>query len=245
MQLKSIKTEVNGHPIVVNFPDKKSIILRGQNNLHLLYVIEMLLSSDYTEYYKDLDKNYGFYYKNVSGLSQLMFTNGSIVGKDKKIYINGQVPKLHCIRYLKDGEFRSFLFSDEIGYSEIYNDMTEYSTIIPDTAWIRLCTLVNNLIGSEVVVLNNRHLEFNWDNNSEFSIQAQKFIYMIFSECFLTPKGYLRILLFPDIDILSPKQQVNLIESLDNIIGHEMCISTGDIAFSDVAENSVVTFVNV
>lgn len=245
MQLKGLKTEVNEHPIIVNFPDKKSIILKGQNNLHLLYVIEMLLSSDYTGYYKDLDKNYGYMYKNVTGMSQLAFTNGSIIGKDNKIYINGQVPNLHCIRYLKNGEFRSFLFSEDVGYCELYNDMTKYSTIVPDNSWIRLCTLVNNLIGYEVVVLDNRQLKFNWGTNIEFSIEAQKFIYMIISECFLTPNGYLRVLLLPDIDILSSKQQVKLIECLDNIKGHEMCISSGNISFSDIDENSVVTFVNV
>ena len=83
MLIKGVKTEVNGNLLSIAFPDKKSIILRGTNGLQVLHIVESLLSNDFTGYYFEADKQYGFYYKPVTGMSQLAFNDGSIYGKDK------------------------------------------------------------------------------------------------------------------------------------------------------------------
>ena len=244
MQIQGLKTEINGKLLSLKFPDKKSIILRGTNNVQIIYIMECLLSNDFTGYYKDLDRKYGYDYKDI-GTSDLIFDEGRLQGKDKVISTWGKTPNIHCIRYLRNGNFRSFLCSGDIAFSELYTNMTEYSNVIPYTSWLRLCSMVNSFIESNIVDIVNNKLIFNWDENCEYSIEAQKFIYCIIAECFLTPKGYYRVLLLPDIELLNKSSQIKLIEYLDNIVGHKMTLSTVDVQFNDLSESSTVSLLNV
>lgn len=244
--LKSLNTEINGRPLQVNFPDKKTIILRGSNALQVIHVVECLLSQDFTGYYSDIDKVYDYYYQKVTGVSSLVFNAGAILGKNKETQIQGVVPSIHVIRYLNDCKFRSFYLTTVAGtYSPVYNNMTKYSHVIQDTQWIRLLALVNDLVGFELVKLENEELKFTFNENSEICIDGQKLIYTMLAECFLTPDGYSRVLLIPNIDILPTKVQVRFLELLDDINGHTLTLSLADINPSNLKATSIISFLNV
>lgn len=227
MQFKGIKTIINEQEKAVKLPDKKTVVLQGENKENIMYLIETLLSRDYTDYYAKIDRNYGFYYFPLSKISVLEFTNGKIIGKKSTIKINGEIPKIHCIRYVKDGIIRSFLCSDytEKNNCALTENLTRYTDRIDETIWNKLLKTVNDFIGYDVVTVKDKELHFNFTPN-QYSVEAQKTIYMLISECFITPSDYLRIVLLSDIETLTVEQQLELIKVLDNIKGHEMLFTT-------------------
>lgn len=244
--LKSLNTEVNNRALQVNFPDKKSLILRGTNALQVIHIVECLLSQDFTGYYAELDKKYGFRYDNVYGLSSLVFNAGAILGKNKETQVQGVVPNIHTIRYLGCYTIRSFYLTNVAGtYAPLYNNMTRYSHVIQDIRWVRLLALVNNVVGFELVKLENEQLKFNFVENGEIGVDGQKLIYSLIAECFLTPDGYSRVLLLPDMNILPKNIQVRFLELLDDINGHTLTLSTANIIPSDIKTTSIISFLNV
>lgn len=244
--LKVLNTELNNRPLQVNFPDKKSIVLRGFNAIQVIHIVECLLSQDFTGYYAELDKSYGFNYSQVTGLSSLIFNSGAILGKDKETQVQGIVPNIHVIRYLNNYTFRSLYLTTVAGtYAPLYNDMTKYSHVIQDVQWVRLLALVNNIVGFELVKLENNEIKFSFNTNSEISIEGQKLIYSLLAECFITPEGYSRVLLLPNISILPKNIQVKFLELLDDINGHTLTLSTADINPNDLKASSIISFLNV
>ena len=244
MNILNFKTKLKGRLMEVVFPKKKTIILRGNNATDIIYRIESLLSNDYTAYYINADKMYGFSYENFDGESILNFSTGSIFGKAKVVSTRGQVPKMHCIRYLGKGVFRSFVNVEHRGVKILNYDMTKYDGEISDVIWYRIIETTNALVGSKIVDLKDNKLEFNFVENSDLSVEAQKFIYMIISECYLTPLGYSRILLFSDIYIMPASWEAKLLETLDNIAGHSVCLSNAEVEYNHFT-SPAVTFLNV
>ena len=70
-------------------------------------------------------------------------------------------------------------------------------------------------------------------------------IYMLIAECFLTPKGYHRVLLLPNISYLSKEVQLNLLEVLDNIKGHSLTLSTAGVDVLDISGRRAITVLNI
>lgn len=246
--IKGITTEIQGRTIQVALPDKKTLVLRGSSSLplHLLHIVECLLGQDFTGYYWKLDKSYGFNYLTVEGESSVSFNTGVIFGKDKVTQAVGSVPNIHVIRYLSGYTFRSFYLTTTVGsYAPIYSNLTQYSGILQDTQWVRLISLVNNVLGFEFVELDGEHLEFNVLDASYVSVEGQKLVYSLMAECFLTPEGYSRVLLLPNIEVLPIDVQVRFIEVLDNIKGHTLTLSTAKIGVENLRESSVISFLNV
>lgn len=242
MNLKGFKTQVNGKLMSVAIPDKKTILLRGTNSLQAIHTLECLLARDFTENYSSMDGQYGYHYEEKKGTSQLLFDTGSIYGKDLATRVDGKIPNIHCIRYLKNGFFRSFYVTNETVNADIDICTTEYNpNILSVSEWFRLIASVNNLIGAEVVKLEGTNIRFNFKEDLEWSIDAQKFVYLIIAECFITSDNYKRVLLLPDIEILTSKQQIQLLELLDNIKGHWVTFSSGNIDFKDVTSEAVTS----
>ena len=108
MLFKCLKTHIGSRQVVANFPNKKSIVLKGNNGNQILYTLESLLAQEYTNYYLDLDaQNYGMNYTALEEPSQLEFNDGYILGKEHIVSLGGSVPAIHCIRWadtaLKEG----------------------------------------------------------------------------------------------------------------------------------------------
>ena len=246
MLFQCVKTYIGSKQVVANFPNKKSIVLRGNNGEQILYVLESLLSQDYTNYYLDLDrKNFGLSYTELEKPSQLDFTNGFILGKDRTVTFTGQVPAIHCIRYVGDGTVRSFLSSKEKLFSSLDINTKHYNSILPLAVWMRMLAVVNDILGFKFVDFVDGDIAFKFDENSEYSVDAQKLVYTLVSECFLTPQGYARVLLLSNLDYLTVEQKVHLIEKIDNLQGHSALITTCNISIDDVSDNSAITFLNV
>ena len=246
MLFKCLKTDMGSRQVVANFPNKKSIVLKGNNGNQILYTLESLLAQEYTNYYLDLDaQNYGMNYTALEEPSQLEFNDGYILGKEHIVSLGGSVPAIHCIRYIKNGTIRSFLCSKEKLFSTLDIDTKHYNSIIPIAIWIRMLMTVNDILGAEIVSFKDNDIVFDFKENFEYSIEAQKLVYTLVSECFLTPEGYARVLLLSDLDYLTTKQKVHLIEKLDNLPNHSSLITTCDIGFDDVSDDSAITFLNI
>lgn len=245
--LKKVSTVISGQTVEVNLPDKKTILLRGRNSLQVIFIIESLLRQDFTDYFRTLDKQFGYDYSEPEGTSYIRFNDGIIMGKDKAIQIQGQVPNIHVVRYLGScNKIRSSYMSETMNtQANTEVDMTKYSHIIFDSQWIRLIASVNSILGFEFVKLENEQLQFNFDNTKEIGVEGQEIIYLLIAECTLTPEGYSRVLLLPNIPYLSPKTQVKLLEVLDNFRGHTLTLSLANIQPSDLSASSIISFLNV
>lgn len=244
--LKTIQTCVSGFDIKVNLPEKKTVILKGNSALHLLHITEVLLARDFTGYYWEKDKDYGFNYLPVDGMSYIEFNGGTIFGKDKIIQIQGAIPNIHVIRYLSGSNIRSFYTTEDSGnFQPIYTDMTKYSNIIPDSQWIRFITIANDIIGHEVYKFEDNNITHKFLEDINIPVEGQELIYLLLAECFLTPEGYHRVLLLPNIEYLSLDRQIRLLEVLDDFKGHTLTLSTANIDIKDISESSSLSFLYV
>lgn len=242
MLIKGVEGNIDNHKVSIVFPDKKSIILKGTYSLELMYLIESLLSNDMTGYYAKADVEYGISYKEIGANAQIAFNDGLLYSKDQSVFTKGTVPIIHIIRYLTDDKFRSIITGDETikGCGSIYSDMTKYSTILNYPTWQRLVFLTNSLLGYDMVSADNNTLKFNIvEGKNNWSGKAQKFVYLLLAECFVTPKNVHRVLLIPKIDILSKEQQIRLFSVLDNIKGHSLLLSNLDVKFNDLTGTSI------
>lgn len=245
MLIKRIKTYINGNELVFNVPNKKSIVLRGSNGLQVIYVLESLLSGDTGHYNFDLDKQYGFNYQQLGVMHEVQFNDGIITGMDRVVHTSGRIPRVHVIRYLSGVVFRSFLMADGSDAVSISQDMMHYSKAVPEALWQRIFIVTNRLLGFQYVARGNEGLEFRVSDDCGWSQEAQCLAYILIAECCLTPEGYHRVLLLPDIKCMTGKQQASLIETLDNIQGHSLCLSCGTITYDDLASDSCLSFVSV
>lgn len=245
--IKAIKTEVNGKQVSVTLPDSKTVILRGRLSMHILYVVESLLSSDCTGYYADIDSQFGIKYEALDGLSQIMFNNGYLSGRDKCVMAAGVVPNFHCVRYIGNNvhQLRSFLLASDGNLNCLDHDLTKYSSVLADTQWIRMMAIVNDIVGYEMCELKEHKIKFNMDVDSDIDEDTRGLIYILVAECFLTPPNYHRVLLLPDIIGLYPDTQVKLLDSLDNISGHTLTLSTARVQPADIVNSRSVTLLNV
>ncbi len=245
MLIKRVRTYVNNKELVFNIPDKKSIILRGSNGLQVIFVLESLLSGDTGFYRFDLDKSYGFNYSPVTGLSEVLFNSGVITGMDRIVHKDGVIPRLHVIRYLNGSIIRSFLMSGKADTSCVSTDMCVYTKAVAEDIWQRVFLITNDILGFPYVTVVNGVLQFNSQEGTYWGIDSQMLVYLLVAECCLTPEGYHRVLLLPDISFLDGRHQALLIEHLDNIRGHSLCLSCGSISYDDISSDSVLSFINV
>lgn len=246
LMFSTIKFTANDKKISFDFKNKSNIIVSGVNKLNLIYALEMLLSSTFNKDIATKDIVYGIKYADITECA-LTFDNGAIIfGKNGRIAKQGNVPNIHCIRHTYNGIIRSYLFSDYSCNAGISNSLTSYSPILSDNDWFRLCAITNRYLGVDVVSLENNKLTFNFSSDIKYSIDAQKFVYLLFAECMLTPEGFKRVVLLGDINILDKSSQVRLIKYL-NLIRNQSCsISTINVSFDDEEiKNNNITVLSI
>lgn len=237
MQIKSIQTSFDSEFASIVFPNKKSIILCGNKRKaeHLIYLLECTLMNDFTGYYGELDVKRGYNYYDLTGQTTVVFSNGAIRGKDKRVDKSGEIPKFHVVRYVDGSEIRSFYISKNMNES-VFNKTLSKEDMV------RLVINVNKVCGCDFCKLENDKIVF---DERYLDNKNYKLIYLLICECFQTPEGYSRVILLPNIESMSSKQQVNLIETLDNFSGHELVLSSGNIEKSDLSSNSCVEFLTI
>lgn len=246
--IRMVGFEVDGSPVSVEIPSKKTVFVRGRLREHFLYVVESLLARDVTGYYGELDMQAGKHYRDLDGELFLLFNDGGIQARDKVVQVNGIVPSTHVIRYIGvDDKFRSFCLEQGLTtYSTVYTDMRDYSHVINDAKWVRLVMTVNDLLGFEFAVLEDGHLRFNPLEGHAVSPEGQKFMYMLMAECYLTPANVARrVLLLSDIPYLDKELQLKFLKKLSDIPGLSLILSTADVDFTDIKEGSSISFLSV
>lgn len=248
--MKGISTYIGDVKAVnLRFPDKKTIIFRGDNGIQLLYIIESLLSTDMSSWYLESDKKFDYHYAKLpTKESRLTFTDGQFVASKEVVTKLGVVPNIHCIRGLCNGynELRSFFLSqDGTVYSDIYTDLTEYSAKLLPPQWFRLVTLTNQVLGCDFVTLSGTSLSFDESDTGGIALEDKKFVYLLLGECFLTYKDCQRVILLPDISGLSSVIKVKLLAALDDITGHLITLSTMEVSESDISSEPALVILPV
>lgn len=240
MQFKNITTQLSGRFLNIDLPDKKSIILNGdiETKEYLLQVIKSLLCFDYSTELSGFLKHNPLETKSV-----LVFTNGIVRVHNQASVIEGNVPKLHILELQSDGSILSVLTSEDSNNLTLDTDMTKYSGQLPLESMYRLASLCNKVAGYEFVVFENNEINFNWE--STISKSVLETIYLTISESFLTPEGYLRLVLLHTCFGMDSSIMAKLIEVLDNIRGLEMLFCTAEIEPQHLSSDSVVTYLNV
>lgn len=249
-----IHTKINGKESSVKIPDKKTVILRGTHNVSVLFAVESLLNFDMTNYYLERDKSKGYHYAVPDGECYISFGDtGRLVGLGGKVTSQGNVPKIHCVRYLRDeagGSIRSFIISEEGDTPyQLSTNLTKYSVKLPDSSWFRLTSMVNKVIGFDFCELRarggNKEVYFKYDDAKTISVDGCKAVFMLLAECFLTPEGYHRIMLVPEIECLEAKKQLALLDALSNVKGHALTLSTVGVSMMDVADYENMSYLSV
>lgn len=245
--IKYVGMQVDGGDVGVEFPNKRALFVRGKLNEHFLYVVESLLARDTTGYYSELDSHAGKSYKDIDGELLMLFNDGAIRSSERVIQVTGVLPSIHVVRYIGVGNtFRSFYLESSLStYSTVYTDMRKYSHIIDDAKWVRLIAVVNDLLGFEFVSLDESGLHFSPSEGHHFSVEAQKFIYMLMAECYLTPDGFRRILLLSDIPFLEKSDEVKFINKLCDIPGGSLALSTAWVSADDIEPYKSMSFLGV
>lgn len=85
--MKGISTYIGDVKAVnLRFPDKKTIIFKGDDGIQLLYIIESLLSTDMSPWYLESDKKFDYHYKKLpTKESRLIFTDGQLVASKEVV----------------------------------------------------------------------------------------------------------------------------------------------------------------
>lgn len=248
--MKGISTYIGDVKAVnLRFPDKKTIIFKGDDGIQLLYIIESLLSTDMSPWYLESDKKFDYHYKKLpTKESRLIFTDGQLVASKEVVTKVGVVPNIHCIRGLCNNynELRSFFLSkDGTIYSDIYTDLTQYSAKLLQPQWVRLVALTNQVLGCDFVTLSGTSLSFDMSATGGISPEDKKFVYLLLGECFLTSKDCQRVILLPDIVDLSSSIKVRLLAALDDISGHLVTLSTMKVSEEDISSEPALVLVTV
>ena len=245
--VKSLTTQIKGRDRVIPFPAKKTIILRGMLGMDILHIVESLVTCDMTGYYSAQDVKYGFHYNEPTAETLLSFEGGNLRGLNKVVTCCGSIPNIHCIRSIGNSfpNLRSTLLSQSGDLNQVSTVLTHYSSVLSDKQWLRLVTMVNSIVGYDMCRLNGHELLLDLEYDCDISEDGRKIIYLLVAECFLTPEGYSRLLLVPDIGSLYPDVQIKLLGMLDNISGHMLTLSTARVQTSDLVSSESIVLINV
>lgn len=247
--IKNLSTFIDNRMININFQGNKLVSLSGDesNKDTILYTLERFFAQDFGSYYDEIDSNLGVSYKKLEGNSTLKYVSGISTYSDLKLQNRGTLPYIHCIRYINKDRIRSFIIDSNVTSEVIGTNMTVFSSVISDSKWSRLATLVNNLVGYECVKLDikSRKLSFDIHSYKGWSEETIKFVYLLISESMLTPDKYTRVILLSEIDILSTEQVAKLIKTLSSISRNEMIVFSNNLPNDSLGFSNKVLNLNV
>lgn len=226
--LKSLLTRVGGENIRIDFVGGGTTLVSGKKADNVLNIMEALLAVDFTKKYAERNSIFGLSPEVYEGVSRLIFDKAEIVGQDEAIRVIGDLPRIHCVRYVQDGVTRSFIISDtsieKEGILRIDHDLTEsINGIINIADCLRLESLVNGVIGYEFAKFNGSRFILGY-SETEWSKEGVMVVFSLLSECILTPMGYTCILLLPRIPCMSDEQFEKLCRSLEKTKRHMLTV---------------------
>ena len=224
---KSFST-TNGVSIDVAFPDKSLLLVKGNSNI-FLHLVESLLAYDFTGNLVNDTKQY-----NYEGVSSLVFDSGVLTGQEKRVFDEGVIPKIHSIRYLEDSDnIRSFLIGGDSEGDMISNSTLKKTGAISDESWVRITQVLNNLFGYTAVSIENSNLIFSFEERPELSEKVQKIMFLLLAECYLTPSGYERLVILPNMTGVNKSVLSKFMYQLILTSGKTTVMTSADLQLSD------------
>lgn len=242
--LKSISLKYSdGKEYLFDFKAHKSLILYGTHALDILYSLESILTAELSNNISVKDKVYKINYSNISDI-YLQFMNDSFMIMTSGTLIKrGNIPQVHVIRYSGNGNIRSYDFTARNVASKIQYNLFEYSSVMSETQWLRLISVVNMYLDFKFVDLVDNELRFTLDDSKGYNLEECKFVYMLFGELFLT-RGMDQIVLLSDIEFMTKEHQVKLISYLSSILRVNSVVSTMNIDYTDISKTNNIPVVN-
>ena len=247
MKLGTFTGTFNGMFKSIKFEDSNIILVKGDNALQFLYEIECLLAIDLTKQYGENDYLYCQPYKEIEGVVKLQFDTGAMIGAKDRVIIEGVSPHIHCIRYLGKDSFRSFLVTDDVSCSKIGSSLTRKNHILSDVEWHRLILLTNRVVGFELVALKGDELCFSFieDESCGITVEMQKLVYLLLSDCSLSIDDYERIVLIPDMFGISKEICIRLFQAICGLKNHGVLLTGVDLQVEDLGRSVGVTKISV
>ena len=191
-----------------------------------LFNIERFFAMDFSDYYSNIDNSIGVVYHRLDGDASINFNHGFLRHKNGVISSWGIIPNIHCIRYSGGNMIRSFSITDN-SFDITSVDMTKYSHLVSNVTWMRIEKLVNELVGYKFVNvdIDNKSIDFDFynNNNTEWSSDELKLVYVLLSESELTPIRYKRVTLLSELD-MSDEKFIKLLNALGKVPNNELLI---------------------
>lgn len=247
----SVLKRISGRSVTAFIPECKTVVFSGNKADDILFDIECLLARDVTKEFINIDDQYGITHEPLDKSLKLTFTSGALYVEDGIVKTTGTVPNVHYVRLIGNGvnTVRSCLVSESTKRTSIFSNLFTYTSALPDSKWIRLCETVNSIVGYEMCNLvssgGSKELKFDLDKECEISAELRDLVYLLVSECYLTPDGYIRVLLLPNIEGMSSSFQLKLLDTLDNIKGHSLTLSTAKISSAEAKKAASVVVISV
>ena len=226
---KSFSTSNDNLSLSIQFPEKGVLLVKGKNTNTVLHLIESLLAYDFTG--NLVNDSVPFKYE---GVSSLVFDTGVLTGQDKMVFAEGEVPKIHSIRYLElSNSIRSFLLGNDEAGSLISNQTIKKTSAISDEIWVRIVQTLNKIFRYTALSIQNSELIFSFKEQYELSEDIQKIMFLMLSECYLTPEGYNRLIILPNMDGVNKSVLSKFIYQLLLTSGKTTIMTSADLQLSD------------
>ena len=180
-------------------------------------VLERLLACDFTGYYDAFDESKGVHYLKGLTKAYITFDRGSISytfnsGAEGNLSIRSSDASsvLHCVRYVGSGALRSFLTStgDKILESSFGGSTFKNTSRVPTSSLVYIQSLINKLVGIDVLNLNISTLVISWDfskldKTSVWTEEDIKLMYLILTECAIESSHMEKVILLSNIEFFS------------------------------------------
>lgn len=244
MLINQLTTSIDLKFINLSFEDKKVLLLSGTNGEQILFTMECLLANDFTPQYAQQDASQGYAYKPFSGLSSLQIGSdgGILLGTNLMVQKRGKMPQIFCVRSVGTAYTRCFLISDE----DFKTNLSDKLSASEERGKVeRLITTFNELVGYQALSIFDESVTLYLKETEKFTIELQKYIYVLFESILKTPAGYKTVVLLSYIDELSDEDHARLIEMLCTFSCVDCVFSTADIGVDNFSDSSQVSVINV
>ena len=234
-----IKTQIDGVDLNFTMSDeKKAVLLTGTYAFDILHLFEHIYGMDIPDNFAEIDAGYGVSYRVFTGAGYIDW-QGMKAYTDKDVVKHERgVPKFHIIRWVCGNTIRSYCMSDTAHTLSLYANLASPNLKVSAKTYYRVVSIVNRILGCDVVSYSSDGLAFAWADG--ICIEAQKLVYQLVAECFLTPQGYQRLILLPSVPFIDKDLMLRLINALINIGGHRLLLSTLKAGIMDLREyNSI------
>lgn len=230
--LKKVSYTVGNQFKSYELPHSKLIWINGDkvNCDTFISVVERALASDFGSYFDEFDNSKDITYSGEISNVHLEFDYGSLSFAGENFIKRLATRRdFYCIRYIGGVNIRSFVspLSEKAIPSSLGVSLTQYSSALSKSSWLRLKELYNNMCGFKAVSIDfkNKELSLNFDNDG-WSEDALKLAYLVLSESFISASRGIRIILLSEVKSMSETQFIRFVDALYHVSNLECVMFT-------------------